>query len=373
MPLLNWPEILEIAFFVVSVAELIFLFFFFIRLPLFKVDCDTQIREMPVSVIISAKNEARNLSRYLPLILEQDYSSYEVIVVNDKSFDNTRELLEELSAKYPHLQVVQVEEHIHDFKGKKLGLTLAIKRANHEFLLFTDADCRPRDKQWLKLMQRNLQEKDIVLGFSPYMRKGNLINTLIQYETFHTAFQYFSFALAGMPYMGVGRNMGYKRSLFFSGKGFANHLGVASGDDDLFVNQHATKENVAIELCPETHILSEPKENFSQWMYQKRRHLTSGKFYRKKHRAILLMSWWINFLFYALFAAVMVADPQNYIVPAIFGGVFLSRAVIIVLSLKKLKMMFMAWWVMLLDILFQLFLYPLLGLFMMVSRKPSNW
>lgn len=373
MGLAEIPVAFTVIFLTVCVLELLLLFLIFLKLPLHKPDCTKVAQPQPVSVVISAQNEAQNLQRNLPRILEQDHPDYEVVVVNDKSIDGTEEVLADMRQQYKHLQVVTVEEHVHEFEGKKLPLTLGIKRAKNDNLIFTDADCLPVSEQWLTLMQRHLPEKDIVLGFSPYTRRAGVTNFLIQYETFHTAFQYFSLALSGMPYMGVGRNLGYKRSLFFSGKGFARHLNVAAGDDDLFVNQHANRDNVAVELCPEAFVMSEPKRGLGNWLRQKRRHLNSGKFYKRSHRYLLWATWFINFLFYLSGILMAFFEFHSPVLLSALAITFITRAIILVLSLRKLNMLFMGGYVVVLDILFQLLIYPFLGLFMLFSRNPKKW
>ncbi|MBI3232587.1 MAG: glycosyltransferase [Bacteroidetes bacterium] len=213
----------------------------------------------PVSVIIAARNEYLNLEKHLPSILEQDYPNYEVIVVNDCSWDQTAVLLERLQSQYPHLHIVTIHEQEKYPTGKKFAVTLGIKAAQNELLVFTDADCKPQSRKWLSLMASNFShQKQIVLGYSPYSKQSGVLNMFIRFETMLTAMFYFSYALIKDAYMGVGRNLAYKRSLFFSVKGFASHNHIISGDDDLFVNETSTPSNVAIELRKDSFMTSEP-------------------------------------------------------------------------------------------------------------------
>src|SRR5690606_34092381 len=169
-------------------------------------------------------------------------------------------------------------EHIAVKHGKKFALSLGIKAAQYEHLVFTDADCVPESSDWLTHMAGAFSGgKEIVLGYSPYLRRAGMLNALIRFETFHTAMSYLSYALKGKPYMGVGRNMAYTKSLFFRGKGFASHMHIASGDDDLFVNQNATPHNTTICIHPEAHVWSEPKTTFSAYARQKTRHAGASK------------------------------------------------------------------------------------------------
>jgi poly-beta-1,6-N-acetyl-D-glucosamine synthase len=258
----------------------------------------------PVSVVIAAHNEAYNLEKNLPFVLEQDYPEFEVIVVNDGSHDETNEVLTILSQKYPHLKVVNVTQSVTFFRSKKFPLSVGIKSAKHELLLLTDADCRPASNQWIRQMQSGYQnEVEIVLGYGPYEKYPGLLNMLIRYDTFQVAVQYFSFALAKRPYMGVGRNLSYKRSLFYRHKGFINHYHISSGDDDLFINAAATRNNTRVQITPDTHVFSEPKRTVKSYITQKRRHFTTGKLYKPPikyllgSQALSAVMYYISFVF----------------------------------------------------------------------------
>jgi cellulose synthase/poly-beta-1,6-N-acetylglucosamine synthase-like glycosyltransferase len=235
----------------------------------------------PVSVIICARNEEENLILNLTSVLEQDYPSFEVIVVNDCSEDDTEQVLAGLKQKYPHLRSTIIKKDGSFRNGKKFAATVGIKAAQHEWLLFTDADCRPESKQWIASMSRHfIDGKDIVLGYGGYLAQKGYLNKWIRYDTCFIALQYFAFAKMGKAYMGVGRNLAYRKSLFFAHNGFAAHAHILSGDDDLFVNQAATKRNVAVTYAREAHIRSIPKKTFKEWIWQKSRHITTSKYYR---------------------------------------------------------------------------------------------
>ena len=256
-------------------------------------------RTSPVSIIICAKNEEDNLRTNLPLILEQDYPEFEVLVVDDASSDGTGEVLREMKTRYPHLRSTAIMDNVHIRQGKKLALTIGIKGASHEWVLLTDADCRPVGRKWLKSMQRNFSKDcQIVLGIGKFETRKGLLNLVIRSETLLTALQYIGFAMAGLPYMGVGRNLAYRKSLFFNNRGFASHYKLASGDDDLFINEVARKKNTKIEIRPESHTISRPEIRWKDWYYQKKRHLTTGPRYRLLTRFLLGGEISIRMLFY---------------------------------------------------------------------------
>ncbi len=255
----------------------------------------------PVSIIICAKNEAENLRKNIPLWLEQDYPDFEIILINDSSTDDTKEIMESFATSHSIVHTVDIENNEAFWSNKKYSLTLGIKRAMHPRMLFTDADCKPASNQWLKLMTADLsEEKQMVLGYGAYDKQPGFLNSLIRYETLMTAVQYFSFAMRGMPYMGVGRNLAYTSQLFYDNRGFMSHMEVNSGDDDLFVNEVANSENVAVCYHPDAFTYSAPKSKFSEWFRQKRRHITTAHHYKTKHKLLLGLYYLSNLLFWVL-------------------------------------------------------------------------
>ncbi|QQL51502.1 glycosyltransferase [Mucilaginibacter ginkgonis] len=256
---------------------------------------------IPVSVVICARNEAENLQRFLPAFLNQKYPVFEVVLVNDCSVDDSKWILEAMEKEYSNLKIVTVTESRNFVTGKKFAVTMGIKAAKYDCLLFTDADCEPASENWISLMAAEFSnpENDIVLGYSPYHKTGGLLNAMIRFETIKTAINYLSAAVKGDAYMGVGRNMGYRKQLFFDNKGFASHMHIMSGDDDIFVNQNATSTNVAIITDHQSFTLSEPKRTFGQWIRQKRRHMGAGKMYKTRHKRLLTLDAFTGLLFYA--------------------------------------------------------------------------
>ncbi len=235
----------------------------------------------PVSVIVCARNEEHNLSDYLASLLEQQYPCYEVIVVDDGSEDNTRLLVERMKRRYQHLRLTFVPHDAWVRSSKKLALTLAAKAAQYDYLLLTDADCRPYGRQWISEMMKCFTDGvEVVLGYGAYFEKKTLLNRFIQYDTLFAGMQYLGMAFAGHPYMGVGRNLAYKKTTFFSNNGFAGMLDSRAGDDDLFVNKVARGMNTAIVASPESLTWSVPRQTWQGWWQQKLRHLSVSPRYR---------------------------------------------------------------------------------------------
>lgn len=263
---------------------------------------DDQENMPPVSVIIAARNAILDLEKNLPYILYQDYPNFEVVVVNDSSDDGTEEFLTDLARYEPKLNVVHIRQNLNFFQGKKFPLSLGIKSAKHDIMLLTDADCRPLSNQWIKSFARHYDKNTaMVIGYGAYEKKKTLLGLLQQFDTIQIAMFYLSKALGGKPYMGVGRNLSYRKSLFMENKGFISHYNVASGDDDLFVQQVANKKNSQVEISKDSITYSTPKPTFGQWVTQKRRHFSTGKYYKPGLKMLLGLYPLSQIMFFAAF------------------------------------------------------------------------
>ena len=277
---------LLLTIFILAIAfQLHFIFFVFTKISQYETPVNETRKPEGVSVIVCAWNELENLKSLLPLLNSQNYPTFEIIIMDDRSWDGTFDYLLTKCAEYHKVRFLRVEETPCHLSSKKYALTLGIKSAKYNNLLLTDADCRPQSNNWIAGMSECLTpDKEIVLGFSPYFKENGFLNNLIRYETFNTALQYFSFALIGIPYMGVGRNLMYRKSIFLKNKGFAKHTNIVGGDDDLFMNDVANEGNTAVCMNPKTFVYSFPKTTFKTWYRQKRRHLSVSKYYKLQHK-----------------------------------------------------------------------------------------
>jgi len=327
--------------------------------------------KQPVSVIICAKNEAINLRKYLHSVLEQEYPNYEVVVVNDCSWDETGSTLEEIQKQYSHLKIVTIPEQDKYRHGKKFAVALGIKAAKNEILLFTDADCMPVSKNWIELIQSNFtKEKEIVLGYGAYKRERGFLNLMIRFDTLMIAMQYFSFALGRNAYMGVGRNMAYRKTLFFQKKGFASHNHLFSGDDDLFVNENATPSNIAIEASSEAFTVSEPKKTFAEWLTQKRRHGTTSRYYKASHKFQLSLIYLSNLIFFLLLITLLILRYRWQLVLGIYLVKLAVQWIISYMASKKLKEKGIIWVYPVLEMIF-IVLQPVFFISSLFTKQQS--
>jgi glycosyltransferase involved in cell wall biosynthesis len=357
-----------------AIVQVIYGWGIFGKLAFYKPSNHINTDEEPVSIIIAARNEIQNLELNLRAILEQDYPKFEVVVVNDCSWDESQKFLEALQEEYKHLKVSQLIEQEKYPTGKKFALTIGIKAASFNKLLFTDADCAPASNQWLRLMQQQYTlGKEIILGFSPYRKMPGLLNAFIRFESLLTASNYFGFALMKNAFMGVGRNLSYTKDVFFRHKGFASHNHLPSGDDDLFVNEAARPNNVAIQIHPDSFVYTEPKKSYSAYSRQKVRHLHVGKYYRKQHKRILAIYYFSIFLFYATLVSALVLNLQTWpMVSAVYGIRLISITITLYLCAKKLQSVSVVWLLPLFDIMYLWYLMTI-GLQAHFTKKIDRW
>jgi glycosyltransferase involved in cell wall biosynthesis len=310
--------IIPFVFFAAICIQLIYILFVFTKL-LFHTDneIETNNTKYPgVSIILAAWNELPNLKELLPILDNQDYPNFEIVIADDRSEDGTYDYLRTNEGNFKNLNTLRIQEVPGHFTAKKYAVTMAIKKSTKDILLLTDADCRPNSDQWIKNMVCQMyDDKKIVLGISPYYYKKSFLNTFIRFETFQTALQYLSFALAKMPYMGVGRNLMYKKDLFWKSNGFARHYGLLSGDDDLFINEVSEKNNVSICINEDGQVFSEPKETWNDWIIQKKRHLSVGKKYRLKDKINLGLLWFGQIVSWFWVIPAFFANPKWFYAP----------------------------------------------------------
>ncbi|MFK7755614.1 MAG: glycosyltransferase [Flavobacteriales bacterium] len=311
--------------------QLLYIFMAYFRLVFYKPK-NVSESNPPVSVVICARNESTNLMNHIPIIMEQDYPQFEVVVVNDISWDDSEDILKALSVRYQNLKVLKIDEDKHRMTGKKFALTMGIKAASHDQLVLTDADCKPLNKQWLSLMMsERTEEKNVVLGVSLLARQKGFWKNMFRFESVHTAVNYCSFALARNPYMGVGRNLSYTKELFFSVGGFRSHMHIQGGDDDLFINEISTKTKIAVMPLLAAQTESESPKKFKNWWLQKRRHLSTSSGYKFKHKFLLglePLSWWIMWTS-AVILFIVTTNPLLVITPlalryALVYGTFIA-------------------------------------------------
>ena len=330
-------------------------------------------KRVPISVIVCAKNEEENVKAFVPLLIQQDYPDFEVVLIDDASSDETLEVFEAFEKQYTNIKLVKVQNNEAFWGNKKFALTLGIKAAKYEYLLFTDADCYPASTQWIKEMSSQFTtQKTIVLGYGAYEKiKNSFLNKLIRFETLLSATSYFSWAKLGKPYMGVGRNLAYKKEEFFNVRGFMDHMKVRSGDDDLFINQAATASNISWSLAADSFTYSKPKTNFKEWFNQKRRHVSTASLYKGFDQFQLGLFYCLQLAFIVLAILLLAFQFQWIVVLSLVGFRYLFAWISLGFAAGKLKEKDVMYW------------FPIIELVLILSQlsiymstlfsKPVHW
>lgn len=286
-----------------------------------------------VTVIIAAHNEKEHLKKLIPAVCEQDYPNFDVMVINDRSWDGTRGLLEEMMSQYPKLRTVTVEYTPDHVTAKKYALTLGIKVAKNDVLLLTDADCIPKSKKWIELMTAPVRNegKTFSLGFSQYNYGKGLLNQWIQFETLWTGLQFLAFAIWKSPFMGIGRNLCYRRSFFMEKKAFKGLWQINGGDDDLFVNQYANGKNTAVVISPESITLSTPKTSWKSYFIQKKRHFHAGKYYQTGDKLKIGIYSFTHLIFWVtgIYLLILLGLEQNWEHFSVILGIIIVRSILL--------------------------------------------
>jgi glycosyltransferase involved in cell wall biosynthesis len=264
----------------------------------------------PVSVVVCARDAYEHLIELIPALLSQDYPQFEVVVVNDCSDDETEEYLKDLERREPRIKPVQLRQHLNFFNGKKFPLSMGIKSASYDLLVLTDADCRPTSNQWLRSVANNYDRgTEVVIGYSRYQRKSGMLNLMMRFDALQNGILYLSAALAGKPYMGVGKNLSYRQRLFFKNKGFIEHYTMEAGDDDVFISQVANKKNTSVQIDADNTIETFPTASSRTWIRERSKRYSTITMHQPSIRAMMALHYWSQFLFYTSFITLFFLSP----------------------------------------------------------------
>ncbi len=363
--------------FVIVFLDMLFYVMLFRRFAFHKKKKVVNHNPKAVSVIMATHNDAHHLMRSLPLILNQQYENFEVIVVDYKSDDETKQVVEDFQSIYAHLKFVPLDSSVTNIKGKKFPISIGIKCAKNDLVLLTEPDCLPLSPLWLQSMAKHfVHHTEIVLGYASVEKKKGMLNALMRFDTLYSAMQYFSYALAKIPFMGTGKNLAYSKLLFMKTKGFASHYHVLYGEDNLFINQVATKQNCTIEYGPNSTTQCRPFTSFSRWFRFKKEYKYTQKYYRKKHKILLHSHGFLTFLFYIFLILSLIYTPYTLSLWTILlMSLFLLRTAtqyyVVGLSAKKLGEKSLIPFIFFYDFLFAI-LNPLIFIISKMSKNPDK-
>lgn len=327
--------------------------------------------EKPISVIIFAKNQAKNLEKLLPTIINQDYSKFEIVLINNASIDNTEEVLENFSKNYKNIKVLEVENNEAFWANKKYALTLGIKAAKYDHLLFTNADSKPVSKNWISnFNQKFNNHKTIVLGYHKFEKEKSLFNLFIRFENLIQAIKCFGFAHLRNSFMAFDGNFAYHKTEFFKVKGFINHIKIKKGESNLFIKDTSNKENTTICISKNSFTKTKVPKSFSTWFFEKRNNAIIWKKYKPKHQ-ILLALFTISKLFFYVFASILFFFYSYKIMLGFVIAYFLIQYIVVGIASKKLKEPYLLFFLPFLEI--GLLLIQISIFIANLISKPDHW
>jgi len=364
--------ILLLVFIGITLLQLVYYVFIFGRFSFAKKQNITP-KKLPISIIICAKNEEENIKKYFPTILSQNYPDYEIVLIDDASSDETLELFESYEKQYANVKLVKVQNNEAFWGNKKFALTLGIKAAKNEYLVFTDADCYPVSTDWLlQISSQFTKEKTIVLGYGAFEKvKNSFVNKIIRFDALLTATQYFSWTKLGKPYMGIGRNLAYKKSEFFNVRGFMDHMKVRAGDDDLFINQAATSSNTEILFSGDSFTYTEAKTRYKDWIQQKRRNTATAHFYKGFDKFQLGIFLFSQVSFFLLAIVLLIFQYQWIVIIGIVVFRYLFTWITLGYAAAKLKEKDVLYWYPLIELIV---IFTQLNVFVKnIISKPIHW
>ncbi len=321
-----------------ALIQLLFLWLVFGKLAFYRQKHAENQSIEPVSVVLCGKEIHPGREEHLLRILAQDHPDFEVIIVNESPDEEQKLYLETLTQRYPRLKIVNIGENLNFFRGRKFPLSIGIKSAGHDIIVLTDIDCMPAGDHWLSKIQAAFRPgTEIVLGYSTLLPQKGMLNSWIRFDSMLRGIRYLSFALAGEPYMGIGENLAYRKSLFYKVHGFTSHYKLMTGDDDLFINKVAGKNNTAIETETAGQVLCTGWTTFGAWLLQRKQHIETQVYFKRRHKILLGLNYLSLLLFYLTFLFLLRYPAVLITVLIIFGIRLFSFMFIIKKSMRKLN------------------------------------
>lgn len=292
-----------------------------------------------ITVIITSHNESEYLQENLETVLQQDYPNFEVIVVNCGSTDETDMVIKRFQQTYSNLYQTFIPANAEDVNLKKLAITIGIKAAKNDILLFTEPYCHPKSARWISSYAHKFAEgNSIVLGYCKIAIPNRLfMRQFILFDNMLHSLKYLSFAIMGKPFMGIGRNMAYRKELFYANKGFSDILNIDGGEDDLFINRIATKQHTSVLLSADSMTETTIVDKLSVWKRLKAKYMQTKKYYHGSANFFLGIETWSKYLFYlaSIILLVWTILTSQYIIAGALVTLFILRYIIALVQLNR--------------------------------------
>lgn len=211
-----------------------------------------------ISIVISCHNQAEYLEKNIPLLYQQDYHDFEIIVVDNSSTDHTDIVLQRLEKEYENFRHTFVPKSSRFISKKKLAITLGIKAARKPWVVLTEADCIPKNNLWLQTISSHFSPNtDLVIGYSAYTGNSNKTAKRFAFEQMQYLFHCMSYAARNKAFGGDGCNLCVRKKYFIDNKGYSNTFNTPLGEDDLLISYLTKKGNTSVCVHPQSIILQE--------------------------------------------------------------------------------------------------------------------
>jgi glycosyltransferase involved in cell wall biosynthesis len=330
-------------------------------------------KRLSVSVIVCAKNDAEKVKELIPVLLAQNYPDFELVLIDNASSDETLDIFEEYEKQYRNIRLVKVENNEAFWGNKKYALTLGIKAASKDYLLFTDADCYPTSPDWiLNMTSQFTLNKTIVLGYSAYEKQAkSFLNKIIRYDAVLRATQQFAWAKLGRPFTGNGRNLAYKKDEFFKRNGYINHMNILTGEDALFINDAAGKKNTAMCYSVESFTYTKAKKTFKSWTKERRKAAFTASFFKPFDRFQLKLFTVLQAAFFILMILLLALQFNWMFIVPVIAVRYVAGWITMAKSAVKLNEKDIVYWYPVMEIILiftQLYVYAA-----NLTSKPVHW
>lgn len=233
----------------------------------------------PVSVIVYIKNQEKLLNGFIPKLIAQNHSNFELIFVNNASYDNTLEVLEYFEKNHNNIKIVDVENNEAFWGSKKYALTLGIKKAFHKNLLFITPSVVELSENWITETSGLLsEENEIIIGYNNFQKSKGFLSRLMRYSRLQSCIQNFGIGSYSKPYRAWQNNLGFSSELFFENNGYSSHMNVAHETENLFLKEAATTKNTVL-ASSKNSITYNQNPGFKNWFKNSKERLLSVSHY----------------------------------------------------------------------------------------------
>lgn len=240
-----------------------------------------QVTDLPrVSVVVPARNEQANIGACIESLIACDYPQHllEIIVVNDRSIDDTGRIIDDLAAQHPWIRAVHRTEAdaVANLRGKPGALQAGIDQASGELLVLTDADCRVQTG-WIRTMVEPFADAGVgmVCSFTT-VRRGNLFALIQDIEWLYTSGMAQSANNNGKPLGCFGNNMALRASTFREIGGYRSISFSVTEDLALLQAIRRAESRVAFICEPDSRVETEPCTSIGEYLRQKQRWVQGG-------------------------------------------------------------------------------------------------